>query len=340
MTNIGPRRKAPPVAKPEGFEPPYDAFEPRFRDIDDLVLVTFGIENRGGDDTGAKARLLTELSHETGPSVLEHGRVKTGFGPNCEVWFAYWKSQSQYDAWLAASEIEALFEDNAFLTGPVGLWREYSRISLDHNETSGSRAENVSGIANMADAMEITPDHAYWGSCRDRMVATVDDQLAATGGVSDVPAGSSLGRRVKVQAPANACLIKTTQDLAMINDEQFAKYKADVEPALHRGLTHIRENSADTGCFGMRFVEEIGGAEAPQPRTVGLGYFASLGHLEEWTHHHPTHLDIMAQFGGMVEQFQGQPGLHLWHEVSVFPEGWLTGDYVNCSADGTLMASA
>jgi len=340
VSAIGPRRTVPPASQPKDFVPPYDAFEPRFRECDDLVLVIFGIEVRAGDGVAVRERLLGELCRPDGPEILEHGAVKRGFGPNSLTWFAYWKSHSAFEAWQSNSAIDAMFDDQEYLTGDVGIWREYCRISLDHNETSYSREDDVTGVANLCDAMEVTPTHAYWGSARDRMVAAAENDLKGESGYEKIEAQETLGRRIKVQPNENVCLIKTTQDLSQINDEQLVIYTGNVEPALHTGLSFLRENAAKTGCIGMRFVQELTATGAVADRTVGIGYFASLGHLEEWTHNHPTHIAIMTQFGSMVEQFQGQPGLHLWHEVTVFPAGWLTGDYVNCSADGTLLQCA
>ena len=336
MKPIGPRRTAPPVARPDGFEAPYDAFEPRFLDHDEIVLVIFGIETRSGDGSKLKSRLLDELQRVDGPAILEHGAIVDGFGPKSEVWFGYWKTQEQYEIWLGESQIESLFADDTLLGGDIGLWREYCLISLDYNETSYSRSDNISGLGNFSDAMEVTPHHAYWGSARDRIVAAAEDDLA--GPALENRAADGFGRRVQLVAPANACLIKTSQDLSQATPEQFAIYRQEVEPALHAGLRDIRENPVETGSYGMRFIEEVGGNSTNQPRTIGLGYFASLADLEQWTHHSPTHGAIMAKFGAMVEQFQGQPGVHLWHEVTVFPKGSLCGDYVNCSGDGTLMA--
>jgi hypothetical protein len=339
MNNIGPRRTAPPASQPEGFIAPYDAFEPRFRELNDLVLVIFGIEIRSGDASTVRLRLLRELGRADGPEILEHGSVKSGFGSNCLTWFAYWKTQGAYAAWQANSAIDELFEDKHYLTGDIGIWREYCHISLDHNETSYSRKNDVTGIANLSDAMEITPTHGYWGSLRDRMVATAQHELQGESEHRELAAEVTLGKRIRIQAKKNSCLIKTTQDLSQISEEQLAIYTDRVEPALHSGIKFIRENAAETGCIGMRFIQELNASGEIGNRTIGVGYFASLGHLEKWTHTHPTHIEIMTQFGHMVEQFQGQPGLNLWHEVTVFPLGWLTGDYVNCSPDGTLLQS-
>jgi hypothetical protein len=336
-TELGPRRKEGPVNKPDGFKADYDAFEPRFKVLNDLVLVIFGIETHSGNSSALRDKLVKEFSKDYGPEVLEHAAIKKGFGPNSQVWFAYWKTQETYESWLESSSIEQLFGDPDLLAGDVGLWREYCRISLDHNETSYSRTTALTGIANLSDALEVTPHHGYWGSARDRMVAAAAGALGSRGKYNKFGPKESLGKRITVEAPHNTCLIKTTQDLSLANAEQQEIYYGNVEPALHAGLNFLRSNPLETGCIGMRFVEEVERDKNHAGRTVGIGYFQSLASLEEWTHDSETHSEIMNQFMAMVQQFEGQPGLSLWHEVTVFPTGWLKGDYVNCSPDGTLM---
>ena len=335
-TRIGPRRKSPPVNLPDGFEPPYEAFEPRFRTMNNLVMVIFGIERRSGDGGDLKSRLLTEFKHDDGPTILEHAEVKKGFGPSSLVWFAYWRSADTYAIWQESSAIEKLFDDETLLHGDCGLWREYCHISLDHNETSYSRETDLTGLGAYADTLEVTPLHAYWGSMRDRIVAAANNNLD-TEDLSLTANEQSLGKRIRVTAPTNTCLIKTTQDWSQTTPEQTDMYMSNVRPAYEDGVSFTRQNGNEVGCIGARMVREHSASGEPMNRTVTIGFWTSMGHLEKWTHSHPTHERIMGEFMGMVERFQGKPGLGLWHEVTVFSEGRLEGEYLNCSIDGTLM---
>ena len=337
-TDLPQRRTAPPVHRPDGFQVAYDSFEPRFGPGKDHVMFAqFGIENRGGDASDLRRRLLACFVGADAPAILEHGHIVEGFGPKADMWFAYWRSQDDYRAWLARSDVAALWADDALLNGPIGLWREAGVISLDHNETSFSRGEDLSGLVHLSDGLGITDIHGYWGSARDRIVAAADDQLDPEVEAWTQGEGSSIGRRVTVTAPANACFIRTSQDIASANDDQLRTYDDDVRPVFHAAMQFLRHNGPETGCIGMRFVEECDDAGKPMGRTCGLGFFDSLGALERWTHSHPTHVAIMQSFMGMVQRFEGAPGLHLWHEVTVFPAYSLIGYYVNCSADGGLM---
>lgn len=334
------RRKAPPANMPPGFEAPYTSFEPRFASRDELIMVMFGIEERGGEDAALRERLLACLNADGGPVILERARMADGFGPPTQVWFAYWSAPADYSAWRDSSGIEAVFDDAELLSSDTGLWRETCHISLDHNETSFSRDTNLSGLVNLDDTVMGTTDiHAYWGSARDRLVAAEDDSLDAEITVVEADLAPAPGRRVRLKGPENCCLIRTTQDLSDTNAEQRATYVDKVRPALHEGVRDLMGNPETHNCFGMRFVEERTDTNQPGDRTVGVGWFTSLEALEKWTHHSATHGEIMKQFMGMVEAYRGQPGLGLWHEVTVFPKGTVSGDYVNCVPDGKLRAA-
>lgn len=339
--DLPPRRRAPPRHQPPGHSVAYDAFEPRFHaSRPDPLLLVIGLEHRGGDAGGVRERLLAALGAADGPDVLEHGAVRPGLGGPAEVWFAYWCAPDAYARWTATSGIDELFGDRSLLVGGVGLFRERCFLSLDHNETSGSRPTRLSGLATLGDGMATTDLHGYWGSARDRIVAAAEDDLAAPS--SPVPSGahSGLRRRLKLQAPPNACLIRTSQDLADANPEQRAWYRAEVEPALLEGLRHLQAEPEASGCFGVRFIDERDVAGRRLDRTCALAYFRSLDALEAWTHRHPTHDRIMGAFLEMVGRFSGEPGLHLWHEVTVLPAGALAAEYVNCAMDGGLAGLA
>jgi hypothetical protein len=336
-TDLPQRRTAPPVHRPEGFQVAYDSFEPRFGPGKDHVMFAqFGIENRGGDASAVRARLVAGFVGTDAPDIVEHGQVRDGFGPKAEMWFAYWRSRDSYDRWLIRADVADLWADEILLTGPIGLWREAGVISLDHNETSFSRAENISGLVHLSDGVAVTDIHGYWGSARDRIVAAADDSLEAPSKNLTAASSPAHGKRVRIVAPANMCFIRTSQDIASASEEQARVYSDDVEPVFHAAMKFLRANGPETGCTGMRFVEERDSSGKFMGRTCGIGFFDSLGALERWTHSHPTHIAIMGSFMGMVQRFQGSPGLHLWHEVTVFPVQSLVGDYVNCTADGGL----
>lgn len=339
IVTIGPRRSAPPRNRPEGFSPAYDAFEPRFASHDCIVLVMFGFEARARTTIpGAlKARLEACLATEPRPAIREAGVTLGAASLHAEMHFVYWKHVPDYQAWVETSGIETLFDDETLRNGDVGLWREICFLSLDHNETSSSRHDELTGLANMADQMAVTVHHGYWGSARDRIVTAAEDELGSDACV-DPGDIDGKGRRLTVRAPENACFIRSSQDLSRANLRQREMYLGSVRPALLNGLAYLQGNPVESGCVDVRFVEELGNDGNSSDRSCVVACFRSLADLENWTHHHPTHQAIMASFLGMVQHWHGQPGLHLWHEITVFPQGTLYGDYVNCASKGGMLA--
>jgi len=61
-----------------------------------------------------------------------------------------------------------------------------------------------------------------------------------------------------------------------------------------------------------------------------LACFLQHSDLERWTAKHPTHLRIFGEFMKMVGAVGGLPDVKLWHEVSILPQGKLSGLYANC----------
>lgn len=339
-SQLGPRRTAPPVSRPDGFAPEYVAWEPRFAaDVDGVFLCMFGIELRGSDPRQVRDRLVASFAAPGGPEILETGTVRAGYGQPGQIWFGYWRTRSAYQQWTAQSLVAEFWADDELLTGDVGVWREECWISLDHNETSYSRDADLTGLGLFSDGLAETQIHGYWGSARDRIVAAAASDLTGMAALSPETT-SGLGKRVLIEAPENVCLIRTSQDLRLALPEQLAVYHADVAPTLFSGIQHLRTVGSGEGCIGMRLVDEIDAADEGLGRTCGIGFFRSLSDLERWTHSHPTHDAIMAAFIGMVRRFEGQPGLHLWHEISVFPSGALCAEYINCTEDGGLLRLA
>ena len=175
MSALGQQRTAPPVARPEGFVPGYVAWEPRFRQGRDTpMFAVIGVEDRGEAGDEVRARMRDTFGDADGPVVLEHGRMRTADGSRTDIWFAYWRAPADYARWAARSDVAGFWQDDAMLAGPVGIWREVGSISLDHNETSSSRADDITGLHKLADEIGVTEIHGYWGSARDRIVVELE----------------------------------------------------------------------------------------------------------------------------------------------------------------------
>jgi aldoxime dehydratase len=87
-------------------------------------------------------------------------------------------------------------------------------------------------------------------------------------------------------------------------------------------------------------MQVLDGIGAATEKTFGQAYFTSLGALEKWAEHHPTHLAIFGTFMHEMAPLGDAMQLRLWHEVMVLPAPAQSFEYVNCHDRTGLMGAA
>jgi phenylacetaldoxime dehydratase/aldoxime dehydratase len=173
-----------------------------------------------------------------------------------------------------------------------------------------------------------TTTHDYWGAARDRIpvsgVADLDGELFDYHPTIQ----DTRGKRVRVAAPGNVCLIRTAQDWRRTTGyrRQFAEQVAPLKDAAARYLA----TQPDTGCLTARQVDEQDLAGAPLGRASTVAWFLSLEHLTTWARSHRNHLELYGKFLHMIAGNDGPLDIAFWHEVFVVPKGNGSGDYFNC----------
>jgi aldoxime dehydratase len=113
-----------------------------------------------------------------------------------------------------------------------------------------------------------------------------------------------------------------------------------VRPKLVDGMTYLRDQGLPIGCFSCRYMQVLDGTGAATEKTFGQAYFSSLGALEHWAEHHPTHLAIFGTFMHEMAPLGDAMQLRLWHEVMVLPAQAQSFEYVNCHDRTGLMGAA
>lgn len=331
-TTPGTRR---PSLRPAGHVNQYDTWEIAIpAGASHYVRSLIGVESRGGDACELVDRVIALFDEPNGPATVSRGVAASAAGEHTDVFFAYWRSADDFSSWLAAPRVASLWADDAFITGPLGLWRESMVIPVERNETNYSNDAAYEGIAAMDPVMRKTDVHGYWGSARERIPASSHDSMPAPepAFIRKMPtSGETLGRRVSMALPGNTCVIRSFQDWSEAQPTESDWYLQRVEPVLRVGLEYLNSHRTEAGCYGMRYIRgfDMNGT-VDLNRTSTFGYFESLQALEKWTHSHPTHLNIFQAAISMVQRFQGQVAVKLGHEVSVLPPGALTAEYVNC----------
>jgi len=145
-----------------------------------------------------------------------------------------------------------------------------------------------------------------------------------------VGARETRGRRIRVDAPENVCLIRTAQEWTRCAPAERKTYLETVQPVLRAGAEFLRDHPHESGCISSRYVEELNGDGTLTDKTCVIAYWLSLDHLERWTVSHPTHQAIFASFYELLKKHDFNIDLALWHEVAVLPTGSLELEYVNC----------
>lgn len=319
---------------PADWEPPFPAWSADFSgDNDHVVIVYFGIQYQ---ETSAEIEGFFRLFEESrtgnnAPANVERGRVRDSAGYQNEILVCYWPNQAQYDDWCQNSAFFAWLQDDARTSGDTGIWIESHVIALDKFETLFS-SDGVVGAARLSDKELIGPirEHAYWGGMRDRIPRAENNDLPPMVTLTAPLDEETKGRRIKIPAPDNLCVIRSGQNWTDSADKERETYLADVHPTLKEGMAYLRNNPLDSGCLSCRLVSEMDEERNEVQKTFGLAYFTSMAELEAWSKTHPTHMKIFGSFHKLVADFNFQLDLRLWHEVAVLDKAGSYFEYTNC----------
>ena len=215
---------------------------------------------------------------------------------------------------------------------------EMFSIAIDDFETIFG-TPNPAGVACAATGM--CPNdrtHGYWGSMRDRIPNSRHDSFVSSLGnkLSRASPRETFGKRWRIRAPANLCYIRSGQDYSYCGPEQRKSYIEEMAPVLKEGMDFLRDNPEETGCCSLRFATIVGPKDDPTEETFGLGYFLSLGNLEDWSSTHRTHLMIFSRWQQLYRRYNFSLELRTWHEVAILRDRTCF-EYVNCHPQTGLL---
>jgi aldoxime dehydratase len=324
---------------PPDWKPPAPGWAADFSEIPGTIVTAyFGSQIRS--PACAHYQIVDRfLNVSSGPGNVEHARFVNREGHETIVSVGYWANLENYERWRTSSGFNDWWTDPARAREPNGYLLEVLKVPTDRFETIFSTWQTL-GVGKVAAGVTgPVREHNYWGSMRDRIAKSATDELASQYGTALPRSGNAhtLGRRVRVRVPGNIAVIRSGQDWTDCGDAELTTYDESVRPALEEAMAFLRDHPDETGCCDLRFAQETDARGVPLKRSFGLGYFLTLGHLEQWAASHPTHLAIFARFIAMLRQYKFKVDLRLWHEVSVLPQGDQTFEYINCdSATGLL----
>jgi hypothetical protein len=333
---------------PPDWKPPAPAWSVSFaQHTTPVVMEYFGTQTqlRSGDPSPTGPRVDEFFDCAEGPANAEAAIYRDRTGCRTLLSSAYWTAPGSVRELAKKVGIRGLVGRSGS-TGrrarpfPARSSR-WHRIASRPSSVTIARSEwrrLVHGLVNVPVVGPIR-EHNYWGSMRDRLTVSTDDDLCSAYGDRLPRLGSvvTARRRLRVVVPENLAVIRSGQDWTDCVGAELAQYDGSARPALIEGMKFLRDHPDDTGCCDLRFAQETSVDGAPLKKSFGLGYFLTLGHLEKWASTHPTHLAIFANFLTMVREHGSDLKLKLWHEVSVRPTAGQIFEYINCHPQTGLL---
>jgi len=330
-----------PRFMPPDWKPPAPAWSASFaQQALPVVMAYFGTQINPSVSPRNDTQIREFFTGSDAPANDEAATYVDRAGFRTLISLAYWTDPARYESWQRSSGFAAWWNDPARFHDQQGYFREILTVSPERFETIFSRNCLV-GVANTGHCPQVGPirEHHYWGSMRDRILASSDDELRSEYGERLPRLGSAftLSRRLRVTIPENLAVIRSGQDWTNCVGSELAQFTESVQPALLEGMNFLRDHPEETGCCDLRFAEETDPHGSRLTKSFGLGFFLTLTHLEKWASTHPTHLAIFTRFLTMVREHGANLKLKLWHEVSVLPHTGQVFEYINCHPQTGLL---
>jgi len=329
-----------PKRMPDRFKAPYPSWMARYaEDAGPFVMAYFGVQQASLLPPDALAPIDAMLARGPVPGHVLHARCHDQAGFDTLAAIAYWSDPAAFTAWRQDSGFDAWWADPVRESGPVGWFLEVLTPSADRLEVLYSTPDGTEGVGHLQAHLSEQPvvEHAYWGSMRDRLPAS---QTEALTGPQGRPAAVHAGKRVRVAPRDNLSMIRSGQNWSQTEGHERSVYLEKVRPTLIAGMAYLRDHGRDIGCYSCRFMQVVDAHGAPTEKSFGHAYFATLGDLEAWAEHHPTHLAIFNTFLKTMAPLGAAMQLRLFHEVTALPASAQWFEYVNCHPQTGLLTAA
>ncbi|MCK1656694.1 phenylacetaldoxime dehydratase family protein [Bradyrhizobium sp. 151] len=328
-----------PLRKPKGFEPVVQRWSVGFpRKCDALCVAFHGIQGPNAEavyKSGFIRWMSEAVSLPNGPHLHDHAWFVDHNGLYTHVVASYWVDRTRRDDWLEDSRVANWWNDSARCSEATGYFRESLTVPIERLETLYWNDYPAGMSRSNEVALYPTPYCGYYGAMRDRIpLAAVDPLPSALPELPSATPRETRSNRWRIATPRNLTVIRSAAFWGRCDADQTEDYMRDLRAPLERGMDFLRESPEATGCCSLRFQQTCDVGGAPELETHALGYFLSLGHMENWAEHHPSHGAIFRAAMARYRKFGAKNQLRTWHEVFVLPENNQLFEYVNC-APGT-----
>jgi aldoxime dehydratase len=237
---------------PPNFTPPYEAYEAKYKDEEkDLICCFLGVQDRGGDAAAARTAARKLLQRQNGPDVTEQGWHSDTLGARTYIIMAYWEDPAKFQTWHEGFGASNWLE-SALGTPLIGRFVERAAVLPRALDTLIADPKVSWGLSKLADRIEVTPYHAYWGGTRDRILNSEHDPLLNPQGAA-LPVGDSglggIGQIVDVVMPKNVVVARGGPDWTKSQGDELQEFRNSVYPAYGRGGRYLATNPTEAGCY-------------------------------------------------------------------------------------------
>ena len=331
-----------PLRRPEGHKAPITRYSAALTPTSRIAVLFLGIQSQHPDRIRTALTKFSAVVRASadGPDYQDDAVFTDASGYLNHVVALYWLDASDYHAWSSSPPIAQWRDD--ILTQQVGAWWEPVIVDAERAETITFKEFRRGFSGCPASGLQTTEGTGYWGAARDRIPASAGDLFTPTIAQIDQPPaeteGGALasGHRV-IQPPANLAVIRSGVSWQACEGEQLKDYFERIKPKLDEGMAYLRDHPHETGCLALRQVVAVESTGQPLAEAYSLGHFLSLGHLETWAEHHPTHLSIYARAMAARRKFQDALQLRTYNEIFILDAHNPAFEYFNCHPRSGLL---
>jgi aldoxime dehydratase len=330
-----------PLRRPKDHKPPIARYSAALPQASQVAVLFLGLQskNEGAHRSVLAGFLKSGTIDEHAPVYTDHAVFTDKEGYLNHVVALYWLDARSYHSWLADPAVAA-WRAGAATARSIGVWWEPIVVDGERAETITFKEFRRGFSGCPASALRPTEGSGYWGAARDRISSAAHDLFEPTIGAIVADLSDSTERHRAIKPPMNMAVIRSGVSWEKCEGEQLQDYLERIKPKLDDGMSYLRDNPGQTGCFALRQVISVGGAGEALPEAYSLGAFVSLGHLEAWAEHHPSHLAIYTRAMAARRKYQDALQLRTYNEIFIIDERNPEFEYFNCHPQTGLLPYA
>jgi hypothetical protein len=297
-----------------------------------IVYAIYGVQSKSPEITKQHAETLAALlGADGGAQQIERGSHVDAQGFYTELVMGYWLNREPYWAFSKQSDFSKWWDE--LPVDPVSDLGFFKEVALTHKERFNYAAGTEDKVASAAIlGLQGSDKFGYWGSYRDRLPASKDDQFNTP--LESMPAernDATKGRRLTTQLPDNICFIREGQGLANCGEAEREIWNTQMAKRVGRWTKFLSDDPENTGCISIRDCLEFDTKTGVKnDRQSQNAFLLSLDKIERAARTVCEHLEVRKSFINMYTEPKFTPQMHVWVEVHILKSDDLEVEYINC----------